>query len=329
MLRVVHDEDAPDVELQAAALMPVPQVERRARRDVEELGVLLPALDAVVGPRERRVEVVGDVPVELLVLLVGDLALRPRPERARLVDRLLEAGRDRRLLLLRPLELLHHDRDRDVIGVLAERRLEACVGEELVFALAEMQHDVGAAAHLLHRLDRVLAGAVGLPAHRLAGGPPGAPRQERDPVGDDERRVEADAELADEARVLRLVAGQRGEEFARARLRDRPDVGDHLVARHADAVVRHGDRPGLLVERDADLELAVALVERRIRDRLEAELVGGVRGVGHQLAEEHLLVAVQRVHHEVQELLHLGLEAERLLGGRGHGSGVRGPESGR
>ena len=87
VLGVVHDEDAPHVELEAVALLPVPEVERRLRREVEELRVLLAALDPVVRPGERRLEVVRDVLVELDVLLVLDLALGPRPQRARLVDR--------------------------------------------------------------------------------------------------------------------------------------------------------------------------------------------------------------------------------------------------
>ena len=48
-------------------------------------------------------------------------------------------------------------------------------------------------------------------------------------------------------------------------------------------------------------------------ERLEAQLVGGVGGVRDQLAQEDLLVAVQGVDHEVQQLLHLGLEAEGFL----------------
>ena len=173
VLGVVHDEHAPDVELEPAAVVAVPEVERRVRRDVEKLRVLLPALDPVVGPGERRVEVVGDVAVERLVLLVRDLALRPRPERARLVDGLLQPGRDRFLLLLRPFELLHHDRDGDVVGILAQDRLEPRVGEEVVLAGAQMQDHVGAAGGLLDRFDGVLAGTVGFPAHALARRPSG------------------------------------------------------------------------------------------------------------------------------------------------------------
>ena len=49
----------------------------------------LRALDLVVRIGERRLEVVRDVLVELVVLLFGDLGLRARPQRARLVDRLV------------------------------------------------------------------------------------------------------------------------------------------------------------------------------------------------------------------------------------------------
>jgi hypothetical protein len=69
------------------------------------------------------------------------------------------------------------------------------------------------------------------------------------------------------------------------------------------------------IVRDADRKLRVALEQRRVRQRLEAQLVAGVRGIGDQLAQEDLLVAVERVHHQVQQLLHLGLEAQRFLRG--------------
>ena len=77
-----------------------------------------------------------------------------------------------------------------------------------------------------------------------------------------------------------------------------------------------------LSKRDADREVGVALVELGMRERLEAQLVGGVRGVGDELAQEDLRVAVQRVDHEVQQLLHLGLESERLATRRGCGPAV-------
>ena len=88
---------------------------------------------------------------------------------------------------------------------------------------------------------------------------------------------------------------------------------DSFVAGKADAVVGDGDRTGFLVERHADLEVAIITIERRIVQRFEAQLVAGIRGVGNQLAQEDFLVAVQRVDHQVQQLLDFGLKAQRFL----------------
>jgi hypothetical protein len=42
-------------------------------------------------------------------------------------------------------------------------------------------------------------------------------------------------------------------------------------------------------------------------------------GIGNQLAQEDLAIRVQRVDHQLQELPHLGLEAEGLAVGVGGG----------
>ena len=49
---------------------------------------------------------------------------------------------------------------------------------------------------------------------------------------------------------------------------------------------------------------------------LEAQLLAGVRGVGHQLAQEDVLVRIQRMDDQLQDLLDIGLE--------GMGLGLRG-----
>jgi len=56
-----------------------------------------------------------------------------------------------------------------------------------------------------------------------------------------------------------------------------------------------------------------------VRQRLESQLVCGIRRVGDELAQKDLLVAVQGVNHQVQQLCDLGLEAERFARvGGGH-----------
>jgi hypothetical protein len=68
------------------------------------------------------------------------------------------------------------------------------------------------------------------------------------------------------------------------------------------------------LSKHADLQVGRVLEQRGVVQRLEAQLVAGVRGVRDQLAQEDLLVRVQRVGDEVQDLLDLGLEGVGVLG---------------
>ena len=128
---VVHDENAPHVQLQAARRLAMPQVERRARRHVQQAGVFLLALDLAVRPRERIGEVVSDVAVELLVFLVLHLGARPRPQRLRMVDRFVDRRSVLRVLVVLVVVLVvllggaHAHREGDVVGVLPHQRADA------------------------------------------------------------------------------------------------------------------------------------------------------------------------------------------------------------
>ena len=190
----------------------------------------------------------------------------------------------------------------------------AGAGEQIVLALAQMEGDRGAARLSGGRLEGVLAFARALPAHRLVRREPGAAARERDPVGHDEGRVEADAELADELRVLRLVAGELRHELARPGLGDGPDVVDDLLPGHADAVVRDGDGARVGVHVDLNRQVRILFQQGGLGQRLEAQLVAGVRRVRDELAEEDLLVRVERMDHQIEELAGLGLE---FVGGSG------------
>jgi hypothetical protein len=276
-----------------------------------------------MGPGQRVFEIVADVLVELGVLLVADLVPGAGPERGGLVDGFVLVGGDLLLLLVIPLFTLHHDGLDDVVGVLADDGLELPGGQQVVLPFLEVQGDLGAARRPVDHLDTEFAGALGFPAHALVGLGAGAARVHRDLVGDDERGVEADAELADQAGVLLLVARQLGEKLARTRLGDGAEVGDHFLARHADAVVGDGQGLRRRVEGDANPEIRIALEQGGVVQGLEAQLVAGVGRVGNQLPEEDLAVGIQRVDHQLQQLLDLGLEAEGFFGcgdgGVGHG----------
>jgi hypothetical protein len=245
-----------------------------------------------------------------------------RPQGRGLVDGLVLVGRHLLLGFLVPLFALHHDGLDDVVGVLADDGLQLPGREQVVLAFAQVQGDLGAARRTLGHFDAEFARAFGFPQHALRGLDPGAAGAHRDLVGDDEAGVEADAELADQAGVLLLVAGKLGEKFARAGLGDGPEVSDHFLAGHSHAVVGDGQRLRFGVEGDADPEVGIALEQGGVVQGFEAQLVAGVGSVGNQLAQEDLAVGIQRVDHQLQELLDLGLEAEGFLGGGGGGHWV-------
>ena len=95
-----------------------------------------------------------------------------------------------------------------------------------------------------------------------------------------------------------------------------PMLLDDVLPGHADAVVGHGDRPRRRVVADPDARLGIVLEQRGVAHRLEPQLVGGIRGVRDELAQEDLLVPVQGMDHQVEELRDLGLESEGFLGRR-------------
>ena len=107
--------------------------------------------------------------------------------------------------------------------------------------------------------DRELSLAVGLPAYGLIRRKIRTPRFYDDSIGNDERRIESDAKLADELGVFALVAGHPVEKLGGARARDRAQVIDQFVPRHADAVVHDGQRFRLRVMIDNDREVGIAL----------------------------------------------------------------------
>ena len=177
----------------------------------------------------------------------------------------------------------------------------------------QVQDDARAALGARHRLHGEIAIGARLPAHaalrrraRLAG-------QDLDAIGHDECRVEADAELADELRVLLLIPGEGAKELRRAGFGDGAEVGDRLLARHADAVVADRERAGLRIGVDPDGKLGAGLQQRGIGDRRKAQPIIRIGGVGDELAQEDLPVAVQGVDHELHELAHFGLKAVRFF----------------
>ncbi len=204
-----------------------------------------------------------------------------------------------------------------VVGVALHQVAQAPFGEEAVEvlvlgALAQEEGYVGAVVVCaiplprLRGLDGVAADAVGLPGIGMLSAVCAGDHAHLG--GDHEARVEADAELADDVDVLALMLGVLLLEGLAARMRDGAEVLIELGLVHADAVVGDGDGAGVPVEGESDGEVLGAEVDRAVGKRLELQLVDGVARIGDQLAQEDLAVGVDRIDHEVEELLALCLE---------------------
>lgn len=112
--------------------------------------------------------------------------------------------------------------------------------------------------------------------HAFAGRATGTAAEHFDLVGDDEGRIETHTELADQVRILLLVAGEIFQEVGSAGLGDGAQVRDDFLAAHTDTVVFEGDGLGILVERQADLQFGATFEQLRLGQRFETQLVSGV-----------------------------------------------------
>ena len=74
---------------------------------------------------------------------------------------------------------------------------------------------------------------------------------------------------------------------------------DGFFAAHADAVIRDGDGAGLFVDCKTNLQFAIAFIEICFLQGLDPQLVAGIRGVGDQLTQKNIAVAVKGMNHEV------------------------------
>ncbi len=244
----------------------------------------------------------GELAVEVGVFLGGDVGLRFGPQRRALADAA-------RLLAGRADDL---DGNGDGAGMLAQHALDAIGLQKFVAVGVEMQRDARA------DLGRVVDGRRGDCVGALAVGSPqpglvraGAARRHLDLVGDHEHRIETDAELADQPlpEPGLVVAADPVEKGARAGIGDRAERRDQLVLAHADAIVGDGEQALFLVERDGDERRASLGGQRLVGQRLVAQLLAGVGGVGDEFAQEHVALGIDGMRHHLQQARHVGGKA--------------------
>ena len=315
---LVHDHHAGGVQLQAALVVlgVVPAV--GLGRDEQHGLVGHGTLGGHGDDAQRRVGIGKPLLVELVVLLLGDVALLPLPQGHHAVQSLpLEFLLVLRVLLSAALLQhrmghLHADGEADIVRILLHQLVQRILPQVLAVlvlllaVLLDVHDDVGAHRLLLAGLDGVAVHAGGLPLPRLL--LPVLPGNDGDLVSHHEGGIKAHAELADDIGVRGGVAVQLLPELETAGGGDDAQIVLQLLPVHADAVIADGQQTLLLVQHQLDGKLVPANAHLIVGEAEIAQLVDGVGGVGDDLPQEDLLVGVDGVDHQIQQPFGLRLE---------------------
>ena len=305
LLALVGDEHPLHIELQPLLLdVRHQQIERRLLRQEQQRLEFADALRRNVD----RLQIIGaaevrQMRIEALVLLLGDFGGFPQPDRLLRVEHLVGDGFG---LVVVDLDLGQDDRVFDEVGILLHDAADLPAFQILFGVAFQIELDFGARLLLRGGVKLVFALSVAGPADRRGVGT-GLLCGQLHLFGHHERRVETDAELADQLRQVLLVALflKHLQEGLGAALGDGADVFDDLLLGHADAVVGDGQGFVRLVDREADLPL---FREFGPGQAFKTHLVDRVGGVGHQFAQENIAVGVQRMNHQIQQLADFRLE---------------------
>ena len=185
--------------------------------------------------------------------------------------------------------------------------LDAEAAREFFFIIFQVNHHLGAAQIFLDCLQRIIRPASRRPFDRLVFGPIRA-RNNIHLLRHHKSRIEADAELPDDGGgVIRLVRHCLDEGF-RPRLGNRAQAGDNLIVIHADAGIADRQRLRRFIQLDAYLQIRLRIHHIVVRQHFKLQPIQRVRRVGNQLAQEDLLLGIQRMDENVQKLLRFRLK---------------------
>lgn len=106
-------------------------------------------------------------------------------------------------------------------------------------------------------------------------------------------RVETDTELTNHRDIGTGAEGL--HESLCTRLSDRTKIVDHVGLGHTDTSIADGQSLVFLVRDDTNEKVLARLKDRRVRERLIANLVERIGGVRNQFTQENLLVGVEGV----------------------------------
>mmetsp|Transcript_4114 Transcript_4114/g.12369 ORF Transcript_4114/g.12369 Transcript_4114/m.12369 type:complete len:284 (-) Transcript_4114:233-1084(-) len=273
--------------------------------------------------RHRIVEVPCDALVKVVVLLLRDLPRPPEPDGLVLVDELpvlhclghlLHLLVALLVLFIAVGDLLHDgllvprkNVEVDKLRKPLQKRRDPLVLEELLVAVLDVQHDLGAALSEVHRavlFDRVRRCVLRHPLQRRRIRLSKGLCVHGDLVCDEKGGVEADTKLSNE-RCVCLALAESLHKLCRSGGGDASQVLNELLLRHSDASVLDGEHRCVLVRLYSDVELHVLAVVGQLQ---KAALVARVRCVGDQLAQKDLLVGVEGVDDQVHHPRGLRLE---------------------
>ncbi len=308
---VVADEDVAHVKRKSALLLRHEEVHRRLLRDEQERLELDRALAGERNRLERILEIVRQVLVEFGVLLRLHILLGALPQRHARVEglglvlfaALLVLG----LLVLRRVRLLEVDRVGDEVRIFLHQVGDAPAVEILLLVRAQVQRDRRAEARPFRVRNRVAPAHIGLPAERRVRA--ALFRDDRHLVRHHERRVEPDAELSDQLRQrLAALLLQRLAESFRAARGDRAEVLLQIRRVHPQSVVRDGQRLRGTVRGNVYAPVGIVRQKLLLGQSQILRAVYRVGRVGNELAQEDLLLGIERIDDEIEHLGNLGLE---------------------
>ena len=323
ILAVVHDQHAAAVQLQSTLVILGVEIVGRFAGDIQQRLEGNVALHVVVDGAQGLIVVEELVPVEGLVLFLGNVLLVPLPDGHHGVQGLhlgvgLVLGRlillalgvlVLRLLHGTGLGDLHLDRVADIVGILADQAADfvffQILGVFFVLGIGLQGHDDVRSGSVLFRLLNGIA-----------------VRPIRDPLpclvlavllGDNgdggshhKGGIKTDTELTDDIDVLVLLHGLL--EAQRAGFGDGTEILDHFLFGHADAVIGNGQGAVFGVTGDGDGEFIPVDAHLVVGQRRIGQLIDGVGGVGDDLTKENLLVGINGVDHQVKKTLRLCFE---------------------
>ena len=254
----------------------------------------------------RFVEGACDRLVGLRVVLGLELGFWPLPECARRIDL-------PRLAFFRD----QFDRELDIIGVGPDDALDFVGLQVLGRVRLQMQDDFRSPRGELRAIlaggrDFKTGAARRRPGPNLIGPRPATGHDNA--VGDHESGIKADTELSNQAGPILRLLETRNEGFGPG-TRDGTEIVDQFLPVHTDAGIGNRQRVFFLVRDDPDFRQFAVTDQRRIGDRLIAQLVACVGSVRDQLAQENVGLRIDRMDHEVQKLGNLGLKWLCLNGG--------------